>query len=252
VSPPIHCFISYRRDDTEGFAGWLADLLRSPTRGRPECVVFLDVDDIAPGENFVRDMVRAVRDSDIVLLLVGPRWMRASLQTTSDAVRLELEAALEHRVPIHILLVEGAACPEARSLPRSLQGLAIAPAHTLDGAVFDLDVARLVAHLQRKIVPKQRPGKVHHSQLVVVFANPGFWTETSTISINLDGKLLGQFSLSGGIGNFEITPGRHSVNTGRGLLVSETLHFDVAAGAAVKLTIHRSGLTNTRCTIEQV
>lgn len=249
----MHCFISYRRDDTEGYAGWLADLLRSGGNGRPPVTVFLDVDDIAPGENFVRDMVQAVQEADIVLVLVGPRWFRPSLGSSDDPVRIELEAALNHCVPVRLLLCEGAAFPASVILPPSLRKLSIAPAYVLKEVAFDRCVAELMHELQCEIMPKQRSLRPQSSQLLVVYADPGFWQSSTTIPIRLDGKIIGEFALGGGQGRFDIPPGRHRINVGEWLAVTPTLEFEVAPGAAVKLVIHGSALFSaTRCTIEHM
>lgn len=248
----MHCFISYRRDDTEGYAGWLADILRTPTQGRAKAVVFLDVDDIAPGENFVHDMVRAVRESDVVLVLIGPRWMRPALQDANDAVRLELEAALLHRVPMHVVLMEGASRPSPESLPESLRGLASAPSHRLAEADFEPQVSRLVSDLGRQVVPKERSTRPALAELLVEFANAGFWTSTDTVPIRLDGNVLGEFALGGGRGRFDIPPGRHRISAGKWKLFGRpTVEFDVAAGESVTLVIRWSPPREMTYTIER-
>lgn len=62
-------FISYRREDSAGFAGRLADALE---KGLGDEQVFRDVDDIRPGQDFVEAIETQLRHMDVVLVLIGP------------------------------------------------------------------------------------------------------------------------------------------------------------------------------------
>ncbi|MBP6708740.1 MAG: toll/interleukin-1 receptor domain-containing protein, partial [Candidatus Accumulibacter sp.] len=68
-------FISYRRTDSIAYAGRLYDHLRQhfgPDK------VFMDIDGIAPGEDFVKVLEARVAGSDVVIALIGPTWLNAS------------------------------------------------------------------------------------------------------------------------------------------------------------------------------
>lgn len=67
---PQGIFISYRRDDTSGFAGRLFDRL-ADTFSREQ--LFMDVESIEPGANFADVLSQRVSDSDVLLVLIG-RW----------------------------------------------------------------------------------------------------------------------------------------------------------------------------------
>ena len=88
-------FISYRRDDASGHAGRLFDRLAQ--RFGPDSV-FMDVTDIAPGEDFTRVIEDSVGIADLLLAMIGPQWLSASdragarrleIPPTSSAARLQ-------------------------------------------------------------------------------------------------------------------------------------------------------------------
>ncbi|MGZ8156956.1 MAG: toll/interleukin-1 receptor domain-containing protein, partial [Burkholderiales bacterium] len=63
-------FISYRRADSDGWAGRLRDALRV----RFGDLVFQDVDNIADGEIFSDVIDRALNECDVALIIIGPSW----------------------------------------------------------------------------------------------------------------------------------------------------------------------------------
>ena len=114
-------FMSYRREDTAYPAGWLYDrLARHFARGQ----VFKDIDSIELGDDFVEVITTAVGSCDVLLALIGDRWLtltgqdgRRRLDNLDDFVRLEIEAALARDVRVIPILVEGARMPRADELP---------------------------------------------------------------------------------------------------------------------------------------
>ena len=90
-------FISYRRDDSTGYAGRLYDRL-SEYFGKDQ--VFMDVDHIEPGEDFVEMINQAIGTCSTLLALIGRNWITAAdkkgvrrLDDPEDFVRLEITAA---------------------------------------------------------------------------------------------------------------------------------------------------------------
>jgi TIR domain len=63
-------FISYRREDSIGHAGRLYDRL-TDRFGRDR--VYRDIDAIEAGEDFVEAVRQKVDQSDVLLVLIGPR-----------------------------------------------------------------------------------------------------------------------------------------------------------------------------------
>jgi hypothetical protein len=146
-------FLSYRRQDSQSATGRLADRLEAHFG---DARVFRD-HEIAAGENFVEAIRRSVESSTVVLAIVGRRWLDANdaegrrrLDDPADFVRLEIELALQARVPVVPVLVEGATMPAADELPPSLAGFARCQAVELSETRWQYDFDRLVATLQSR------------------------------------------------------------------------------------------------------
>jgi len=149
-------FLSYRHDDSTGFAGRLSDALESKIGVDS---VFRDVDDIRPGQDFVEAIETQLQAVAAVLVMIGPHWLDATgpdgerrLGAPHDFVSLEVEAALASGKPIIPLLVGGASMPTATDLPPPLTGLARHQAVTLSDVGWREDVDRLVTSL-RELIP---------------------------------------------------------------------------------------------------
>lgn len=144
-------FLSYRRDDSAGFAGRLSDALEAEFGSG---TVFRDVDDIRPGEDFVQAIQTHLREVGAVLVMIGPGWLaegadgKLRLDDPEDFVRQEIEAALTSGKPVIPLLVSGAKMPTAEELPQSLAALARRQAVVLSDASWRGDVAQFIASLR--------------------------------------------------------------------------------------------------------
>src|SRR5262245_3681951 len=97
-------FINYRREDTSGYSGRLEERLAS-TFGSD--AVFMDLGDIRPGTNFVRAIDESLAQCDVMVVLIGKRWLEAEdasgrrrLDKPDDFVRLEIAKALERKMRI--------------------------------------------------------------------------------------------------------------------------------------------------------
>jgi hypothetical protein len=144
-------FISYRREESAGQAGRLSDRLCAAF-GAPQ--VFMDVDDIPPGANFVATLRRNVESADVALVLMGPRWLAATdaqgrrrLDDEGDFVRHEVSAALAGGKRVIPVLLNGAGMPGAPELPEPLRPLVHCQAFAFSDARFDRDAAALIEHL---------------------------------------------------------------------------------------------------------
>jgi hypothetical protein len=159
VTDELTVFISYRRADASADAGRLYDALRRRF-GREN--LFMDVDSLRPGEDWVDAIDAAVAGCDVLLAIIGPAWVGEAedgsirLQQQLDRVRLELEAALRNDKPVIPVLVEGASMPAPESLPESLQPLLRRHAIRVSHATFESDLAVLVRAL-RIIERSQHP-----------------------------------------------------------------------------------------------
>jgi hypothetical protein len=156
----MNVFISYRRSDTQDLAGRLADRLRAvPQIGR----VFIDVEDIEPGVDFVARLKGALAESDVCLLLIGPKWRGqhedgtgARIFEERDFVRLEAAAALASERKVLPILANGAAMPEPEHLPEELRTLAHLNALSIRHTYFEHDIELLVDTL----LSRRKPGRL--------------------------------------------------------------------------------------------
>ena len=154
-------FLNYRREDTAYAAGWLYDRLAERFGGGQ---VFKDVDSIELGEDFVQAVATAVGSCDVLLALIGDRWLTITgadgtrrLDDPGDFVRLEIEAALTRDVRVVPILVAGARMPDAGDLPPSLAKLAHRQALELSPSRFDSDLSRLLRVLDSTLGETQAP-----------------------------------------------------------------------------------------------
>src|SRR5262249_21189585 len=105
-------FISYRREDSAGWTGRLAERLRQKFGSES---IFMDIDTIQPGTDFTKALHSAVGACDVLLAMIGPEWPVAKnsegqirLEDPNDWVRTELTTALSRSIPIIPVLVGGA------------------------------------------------------------------------------------------------------------------------------------------------
>lgn len=153
-------FISYRRSDTPVITGRLHDYLIA-TFGEDN--VFKDVDSIPAGADFRAELNRAVGSSDVLLVMIGPKWLadndgsgKPRLFDPDDFVRIEAEHALTRRDILVIpVLAQNAPMPSAQDLPESLQELAYRNATILrDDPDFRRDASKLIERIQEYFASK--------------------------------------------------------------------------------------------------
>jgi hypothetical protein len=150
--PDVTVFISYRRADTSADAGRLYDALRR-RYGRDS--VFMDVDSIRPGQDWVDAVEDAVGRCDALLALIGSEWSdvrdesgKRRLEDEFDRVRLEIEAALKSGKAVIPVLFEDAHMPAASELPESLRPLVRRNATRISHASFENDLRGLLRALR--------------------------------------------------------------------------------------------------------
>ncbi|WP_411725467.1 toll/interleukin-1 receptor domain-containing protein [Methyloglobulus sp.] len=70
----FNVFISYRRDDSAGYAGRLADSL-DPLLGSGK--IFRDVEDIHPGDDYVKAIEQNLQHATALFIVIGKNWLTA-------------------------------------------------------------------------------------------------------------------------------------------------------------------------------
>ncbi len=141
-------FISYRRSDSAGHSGRLADDLGEALVGP---ALFRDIEAIEAGEDFVDALARAVGECAVMLVVIGPAWAKVTtadgqrrLHQSGDFVRREVEAALARDVRVIPVLVHDAQMPDAADLPESLQPLLRRNAYSISDRRWKYDIEQLI------------------------------------------------------------------------------------------------------------
>jgi hypothetical protein len=148
-------FISYRRQDAAADAGRLYDDLRERFL-RTE--IFMDLEAIPPGKDFRASLAENVASAEVVLVLMGPRWLDIRNEATGerrldeavDYVRFEIEMALAKGKLVIPVLLPGARMPSPEQLPGSIRDLAYRNAYELGYKNWRFHVDQLTRQLPGK------------------------------------------------------------------------------------------------------
>jgi hypothetical protein len=145
-------FINYRRGDEPGFTHALLGRLEQTF---PAERLFIDVDNIPAGEDFVRALESQVAQCDALLAVIGNGWLDARdergnrrLDDPNDFVRIEIESALRQGKRVIPVLVHEARMPRPDELPEAIRPLATRNAVRLTHERFRADVQGLIKALQ--------------------------------------------------------------------------------------------------------
>ncbi|MFD2822654.1 toll/interleukin-1 receptor domain-containing protein [Lacinutrix iliipiscaria] len=140
-------FISYRRSDTQGYAGRLSDSLGDYFG---ENRVFRDIEDIKGGSEYAKDIESQVSTADAVIVLIGPQWLTTAdsdgnrrIDNPNDWVAQEIVMAMEHGIRIFPVLIEGTVLPRAEELPEKLAPILNYNAITISDSKWDADILAL-------------------------------------------------------------------------------------------------------------
>jgi len=160
----LRIFVSYRRADARGYAGWLSYCLEEKY-GRDS--VFRDVDSLEPGVPFMEAIEKWIRRSDVVLCLIGDQWATITgssgtrrLDDADDPVRAEVATALERKGKTTIpVLLEGARMPVPTELPEDIRAISDLNGHSLSDARWREDFGKLDAFLQKLVREKAEKGQ---------------------------------------------------------------------------------------------
>ena len=157
-------FINYRNGDEEATATAIDQELRRRF-GRDQ--VFRASRSIPPGEDYVPALLTAVRRSEVLLAVIGSRWLTAldeqgrnRLHDEADWIRREILEAFEHGVRVIPVLI-GRLQPLLRpsDLPPELARLADCQYRRLDHRSSEIDLRALGDELAELV-----PSLVDHDQ----------------------------------------------------------------------------------------
>jgi hypothetical protein len=212
-SLPGRIFISYRRQETAWPAGRLYDVL---VENFPADEVFKDVDNIDSGEDFTERITAAVGSCDVLLALIGPRWLTITdkkgqrrIDDPEDYVRLEIETALTRKIRVIPILVDEARMPGVDELPATLAPLIGRNAVEINHITFQ--TKRLIATVQKTLAELKASDTTTGSAAATSTARPdgsaeqvagpdkeqlydqalaAFWTEPWDEAVDLLGQVL--------------------------------------------------------------
>jgi uncharacterized protein YecT (DUF1311 family) len=148
-----HILISYRRSDSDVFAGRIRDKIADKFGADS---VFMDIDNIPFGRDFRTHIREALGTSDVVIVVVGNRWLggakksgAARILEETDPVRIEVETALQKGIPVIPVLAGDARMPEPGQLPDTLKNFAFINAATVDtGRDFHPHMERVIRSIE--------------------------------------------------------------------------------------------------------
>ncbi|MEZ4670023.1 MAG: uracil-DNA glycosylase family protein [Anaerolineae bacterium] len=148
-------FINYRRQDSEGHVGRLFDHLSQHfERGD----IFMDVDSIKPGADFIQTLEDAVAACDVFISIIGPQWLNMvddngerRLDQWNDFVRIEIASALKQDKLVIPVLVGRGRMPSPKDLPDDIAAFARRNAFELSHLHFAQDVEKLVKAIKEAV-----------------------------------------------------------------------------------------------------
>jgi len=151
-------FISYRREDSAGYAGRLYDRLAAHFGAER---VFMDVEGIAPGTDFVDAIERAVTSCKVLIVLIGDEWLaiqdnsgQRRLDDPNDFIRLETSTALKRDIRVVPVLLEDARMPRSDELPDELAGLSRRQAIEISHKQWEASTGNLIEALDKIYFPE--------------------------------------------------------------------------------------------------
>jgi tetratricopeptide (TPR) repeat protein len=151
-------FINYRREDSAATAGRLHDRL-AQVFGRKR--IFMDVDQIPAGIDFVAHLNSQVAACNVFLVIIGPHWLdvkneagQRRLHQPDDFVAIEIAAALARDIRVIPVLVDGARIPTASELPDPLKPLVRRQAIEVRQPHFGRDAEALVERVREALGDK--------------------------------------------------------------------------------------------------
>lgn len=154
-------FVSYRRHDASGEAGRLVDHLQEIYG---EDSVFLDVETLEAGLDFVQAIDKALNSCKVFIAIIGPHWVnikdsegKSRIFHEGDFIRIEIAAALKRNIRVIPVLVNGAVMPTAEQLPEDLRALTRRHAHELSSSRWKYDCDQLASVLAKIIEPLPKP-----------------------------------------------------------------------------------------------
>lgn len=240
-------FISYRRVDSLHESHALEKALLRLNSAEYPIEAFIDTEKIKLGQDFEKKMIKELEDSDVVLAVIGHKWLNAVTDKDSgtrrinrqdDPVRLELEKAIEKKIPLVAVLLDDAKQPGEMDLPSSLANLATAPPFKLNTEFdeFQKGIRELATFLQK--YSSRRPNEsLQKAQLCFFNSAPGWLQDTSAINVIINDKKIGEILVNKSTYKFSLEQGTYNVQLRRGLIYrSNKLTVNLRPGSSTTIS----------------
>jgi TIR domain/Ankyrin repeats (3 copies) len=180
-------FISYRREDSAAYAGRIQDWLK---REFGHEFIFIDVDGIPLGIDFVKHLRREVSSCGALLAVIGPHWLDVRdengarrLDSPTDFVRIEIATALRRTIPVVPILLDGTRVPKADQLPKDLKELAVRNGLDVRHTTFPTDMDKLIRWLKEQIgtpLASQPPPRMQERPTATLKAESKYLAKTES------------------------------------------------------------------------
>ncbi len=146
-SGKFNIFISYRRKDSSGYSLALNERLNQAFGDEN---VFMDLDDIPHGSDFVEHIEKVLSKAHVMLVMISENWINASndkgrrLDDPNDFVRLEVATALKRSIRVIPVLLKNAKMPSEEELPDVLKKLSRRNAIKIHDDQFEASIEKLI------------------------------------------------------------------------------------------------------------
>ena len=159
--------ISYRRDDSKWSADRIFDRLEAHY-GKGN--VFMDIDSIPFGLDFREHIRETLNRCDVMIALVGPNWIGRDpsgnhILNETDWVRIEIESALNKKIPLIPLLIDGSRMPKPEDLPDVLKNFVFRQSAALDRDNFRAQMDKLISSIDQHLSRSQHSVPTSSSSL---------------------------------------------------------------------------------------
>ncbi len=128
----------------------------------------MDVTSNKPGQDFRRQIGKALRHCDVMIAVVGRKWVgesrreRPKIFDEHDFIRIEIETALQSEIPLLPVLVDSASMPEPNDLPEAIRQFCYVHASDVDsGRHFHRDTEVLIGAISELLHENSREVAKH-------------------------------------------------------------------------------------------
>src|SRR5262249_8380291 len=139
--------------------------------------VFMDVESIPAGVDFIDYLKSQVLSYDTFLVLIGPDWLEAKdqsgrrrIDSPDDPVTMEIALALDGKGRVIPVTIDGAPMPTADELPSPIKSLTRRNAIEVRNTHFGSDVDSLIKKIGGRTWWDRRPVKSAGVLVLMLFA----------------------------------------------------------------------------------